>query len=144
MNAFYFDEKNNAIYASYRNMDRIIKIDYPSGKVVRSYGEVYKKGAPIKGNGMFCNQHSIRRSKDGYLYFFNNNYCYGLSKMPALMLMREPEKDTNVLEPVWEYGCTADGYKRGFYSGGIATELADGFIFHLSWLRLCKAADSEP
>jgi len=129
LNAFYFDEKNKVIYASYRNMSRIMKIEYPSGKVLRNYGESYKKGVQPKGNSVFCNQHSIRRSKEGYLYFFNNNYCYGNTKPPTILLMREPATDTNELEKVWEYECPVDGVKKGFYSGGIATELPDSSFF---------------
>jgi len=68
-------------------------------------------------------------------FFFNNTYCHGLSKMPSILLMGEPAKDTNVLDSVWEYNCTAEEYKRGFYSGGIATELTDGSFF------ICMGSD---
>ena len=43
-NAFYFDERNKKIYLSFRVCSRILKIDYPSGKVDREYGEKYRKG----------------------------------------------------------------------------------------------------
>lgn len=128
-NAFWFDEKNKVIYLSYRNLSRIIKINYPSGKILNTYGEIYKQDSLPKGNKLFCNQHSIRRSKDGYIYLFNNNYCQRADGHPSVMIMREPVSEKDTLETIWEYNCATDGYTRGFYSGGIGIELPDRSMF---------------
>ena len=129
-NAFWFDEKNKVVYLSYRNLNRIIKIDYQSGKVLNTYGEIYKRGVlPSKSNGLYCNQHGIRRSQDGYIYLFNNNLCQYSDPRPSVIMMREPASEKDTLKTVWEYKCDADKYKRGFYSGGIGIELPDRSMF---------------
>ena len=147
-NAFYFDEKNHAVYLCYRQLSRIIKIDYPSGKVVGAYGEIFTPGSSVTGNALFCNQHSIRRSQDGYLYLFNNNICSGMGSLPSIVMMKEPADAGSGLpatpvvpERVWEYKCTADGpaddkyVGGGFPSGGVGIELADRSMF------ICMATD---
>lgn len=137
-NAFYFDEKNGAIYLSYRQISRIIKIDYPSGKVVNTYGEQFKPGLQPKGNGIFCNQHSIRRSQEGNLYLFNNNTCNGPEAVPSIVMMKEHvsgNADYN-LQKVWEYNCSTDGNtENGFPFGGNVIELPDRSMF------ICMGSD---
>ncbi len=128
-NAFWFDEKNKAIYLSYRNLSRIIKIDYPSGNVLHTYGEIYKRGSIPKENSLFCNQHSVRRSADGNIYFFNNNYCHGSDSDPSIMMLKDAVSEKDTTETVWEYKCSRDKYTRGFYSGGIGMELPDRSMF---------------
>jgi len=137
-NAFYFDEKNNAIYLSYRQISRIIKIEYPTGKVMSTYGEVFIPGHQPKGNGMFCNQHSIRRSQDGDLYFFNNNSCSGPGSAPSVMKIKETAavKNNNTgLQKVWEYDLATDDVADEFPFGGNAIELPDSSMF------ICMGSD---
>ena len=127
-NAFYFDEQNKALYLSYRNLNSIVKIAYPSGKVLRVY-----KGV-TKGNVLFCGQHGIVRSEDGYLYLFDNNTCGGgVGALPAVVMMRESGSDT--VEKAWAYNCTADGYAGGFPYGGNGIALGNGDMF------LCMGSD---
>ncbi len=112
-NAFYFDEKDSVIYTSFRNISRILKIKYPEGKVLNSYGEVYQKDVPARGNGLFCEQHACKSSPEGYLYLFNNNVCAGVDSevMPKVIMMRERDTGWGMesLEPVWEYECNLSG-----------------------------------
>src|SRR5690606_31950324 len=37
-NSFYFDERNNVVYTTYRNISRVVKAAYPSGQVLALYG----------------------------------------------------------------------------------------------------------
>jgi len=134
-NAFYFDEKNNCIYLGFRNLNRIIAIDYPSGKVLRTYGENFKPGSPRGiGTGLFCNQHSIGRTQDGDLIIFNNNSCCNIDSLPTVIILREPVSAGDTLKKIWEYTCTIDGdfplnTRKVFSSGGDAIELTDRSIF---------------
>lgn len=133
-NAFYFDEKQNIIYLGFRNLNRIMKIQYPTGKVLGIYGDVYKPGTPHTGEGLFCNQHSIRRSMEGYLYIFNNNSCMLRDSMPTIAMFKEPESASDPLKKVWEYRCTVSNdvlyvFRNIFISGGSAKELPDGSIY---------------
>jgi len=130
-NAFYFDEKNNVIYLGFRFLSRIIKIEYPSGKVIASYGQDFKHGdPPCVGSGLFCNQHNINFSQDGYLYFFNNNSCRYTDSMPTVEMYQEPAGPGSSFKKIWEYTCTMEGdYPKIFGSGGNAYELPDRSFF---------------
>jgi hypothetical protein len=108
-NAFYFDEQNQYIYVSFRNISRILKIKYPDGNIISSYGEIFRPDTPAIGNGLFCEQHGIRRSKDGYLYLYNNNACNDDKSLPTVVIMKEPDSEKGNLVKVWEYECNIDG-----------------------------------
>ena len=108
-NAFYFDEENKVIYISFRNISRILKIKYPEGNVLASYGEVFNPDMHITGNGLFCEQHGIRRTKGGQLLLYNNNSCHDDKTMPTVLVMQEPDTKNGQLSKTWEYTCDADG-----------------------------------
>ena len=134
-NGFYFDEKTNNIYVSFRDISRILKVKYPQGDVENVYGEIFKAGVPEQGNGLFCHQHSCKISDKGYLYLFNNNLCNS-GGLPTILLMQEPGTKGGKLRKVWEYQCTIDGIAEDarqpsyqFTTGGNVTELSDHSIF---------------
>lgn len=60
LNAFSVDEKNGFIYAGFRNINRVIKIDKQSGKVVYSWGNRSLSGEPGSGQGFFKRQHDAQ------------------------------------------------------------------------------------
>ncbi len=129
-NAFYFDEQKKIVYLGFRNLDRILKIEYPSGKILGFYGENFKPGMPSQGSGFFCNQHNISRTHDGLLYYFNNNSCKIQDSLPTIVLLQEPSEAGDNLKKVWEYTCTADDTKiKRFPSGGNVIELPDYSFF---------------
>jgi len=134
-NSFYFDENAKIIYLGFRNLSRILKIKYPEGTVLASYGEEYKPGVPESGNGLFCRQHSVRRSDDGYLYLYNNNSCVHGPSLPQIIKMQEPANSKGQLKKIWEYDCTIDGLGKDnntvykFPSGGNVVELPDRDLF---------------
>ena len=132
-NAFFFDEKNKAIYLSFRNINRIVKIKYPEGNVINTYGTIHTPEVANLGNNMFCGQHSCRVSKDGYLYLFNNNLC-SHTHIPTILILQEPIAGENDLKKIWEYQCTindpgAVSENHDFYSGGNVQELPSGEMF---------------
>lgn len=108
-NAFFFDEKGKVVYVSFKNISRLLKVSYPDGKVLNSYGEVYKPGVQEQGNPLFCDQHGVRLSKQGYVYLYNNNSCNEGRELPKIVMMEEPRTKTGLLKKVWEYECTRDG-----------------------------------
>ncbi len=127
INSFYFDEKAKIIYVSFRNISRIVKLKYPEGKVLDTYGEIYKAGLPEKGNNLFCQQHSIKWSEKGYLYMFNNNSCNPKKLPTVLAVQKAPNGD---MEKTWEYVCSMDGnYTGSFIQGGNVIELSDNLFF---------------
>ena len=111
-NSFFFDEKNKAIYVSFKNIDRIIKIKYPEGTVTDVYGEIYEKGmmkgsVAETGNGLFCGQHSCRLSAGGDIYLFNNNTCHR-GAWPSIVMMQKTKDNKVGLKKTWEYECNVD------------------------------------
>jgi hypothetical protein len=131
-NAFYFDEKEKTILISFRNLYRVIKIKYPTGETLNTYGTRYVPGAPHTplDNGLFCGQHSCRMSQEGYLYVFNNNICHPQHE-PTIIMMRESALKKDSLEKVWEFECPMDELtpeeraKTVFNAGGSVYELPD-------------------
>jgi len=133
-NAFFFDEKNKCVYLGFRNLNRIYKIDYPSGNILSIYGESFRPGVSGIGENLFCNQHSIGRTQDGYLYIFNNNSCQLTDSLPTVVIFQEPMSDNDSIKKIWEYVCTVDGFfpkysRKTFGSGGNAIELPDQSLF---------------
>jgi len=134
-NSFYFDEDSKIIYLGFRNISRVLKIKYPEGIVLNSYGEEFKADVPESGNGLFCRQHSVRRSDDGYLYLYNNNMCASGGGLPQIIKMKEPAPGSGQLKKIWEYDCTIDGLSADnhstyrFPSGGNVIELQDRSLF---------------
>ncbi len=107
-NSFYFDEQADVIYVSFRNISRIVKIKYPEGTELAAYGNGYQQDMEGKGNDLFCGQHSVGKTSDGYLYLFNNNALVQ-DDFPKLLIMAEPKDSSHELKKVWEYTCTLDG-----------------------------------
>ena len=130
-NSFFFDEKEHTIYYSYRNISRVIKIKYPEGTILNTYGPVYTAGNPNARNKMFCGQHSCRLSKSGDLYLYDNNTC-DFTGMSKIVMMKQPKDEHDSLEVKWEYTCSID-YKRdsmaySFPMGGSVLELPDNSL----------------
>lgn len=128
-NSFYFDEQNKIIYLNCKGISRIIKIKYPEGVVLGNYGEIYMPGVPVKGNPLYCGQHSIRRASDGNLLLFNNNAC-DTGALPMIEKIKEPVLDKGQPEIIWEYQFSRDiTAPNGFPKGGNILELPDNSLF---------------
>ena len=133
-NAFYFDEQNGNIYISFRNISRVIKVKYPEGNVLNTFGQIYGTTSDEHKKSLFCNQHSCRRSQKGFLYLYNNNDC-NAPDVSSIVMMQEPIGHNDTLRKVWEYKCTSDDVdatmkaaesRRG---GGNVIELPDNSLF---------------
>jgi len=134
-NAFYFDQKTQDIFISYREICRIIQIHYPDRKIVHTYGKMYTPNGHTDRhllNGIFCGQHSCKLSSDGYLYLFNNNICHRNSQ-PTIVMLKQPQPGKDTLEKVWEFECPLDEpgkAQSGLFSyGGNVSELPDSAFF---------------
>ena len=134
-NSFYFDEKDSIIYIGFRNISRVLKVKYPEGNVLRSYGEAYGPEADQKGKGLFCGQHSVRLSDEGYLYLFDNNNCESGAGLPSILKLEEPHTAGKPLKKIWQYECTTEGGSPDqavgyqFPVGGNVIELPDHSLF---------------
>jgi hypothetical protein len=122
MNSFYFDEKNKFVYMSFKNAHHIVKIAYPSGKVLAKYN------GTITEPPMFRGQHAVRLNNAGNIILFNNNNgsFSGRQAIPPSYLV-ELQEDNDTLKKVWEFSCNIDSYTQSnTASGGNVIELNDG------------------
>jgi len=142
-NSFYFDEQHKVGYLSFRNISRIIKIKYPEGNVLNTYGTIYKPGVTKMDNGLFCFQHSCRVNQKGNLYLYDNNTC-GTSHVPVIEQLQEPSPGSSELKKIWEYPCTLEARDSAmlgnqiFKQGGDVTELSDQSMFVSMGRPYCK------
>lgn len=114
MNAFDFDVVHKVIYVSFKNINKIIKIEYPSGKILNSYGEL---GNHIQHKSPFYGQHSCRvNPRTGELYVYNNNHSDIISITPwqidtfgyvtsHIVKYKQPSGNGSELKSTWDVGC---------------------------------------
>ena len=130
-NAFYFDEKNQVIYISFKTISRILKVKYPEGIVLDAWGEQFEQGKEQRGNGLFCRQHAVKCSDNGSIYLFNNNTCN--SSSPSVVVLQQPGKKGQALKKIWEYQCRNENDKPMLCDyGGNVMELPDASMF-INW-----------
>lgn len=123
-NAFYLDEKNKVFYTSYRNIGRIMKAEYPSGKMLAQYGfDMNNDGSVLTGN--IFSQHNCNLNSDGNLILFNNNFKMHLSTaerekdcIPAVVVFKEPAAEDRTLQRIWEFKTDIDTFTKPMSSGG--------------------------
>ena len=151
-NAFYFDEKDSVIYLSMSGVSRIVKIKYPSGKVLDEYGRKVPgirsddedsadksilKMEELLVNPLFYHQHSLSLSADGYLCVFNNNSLLpGLNpeqvqgNYPQVLALKEAG---DTLAKEWDFDCKNIIKDRKLMSagsaGGSIISLPDNSLF---------------
>jgi hypothetical protein len=134
-NSFFFDEANSFVYVSLKNASEVLKISYPSGEVVATFGKSYRNGLLDTTPSAFCAQHSVKRTSKGEIMLFNNNIC-SKNQPPSAVIFQDslaPEGGVNVL---WEFDCPVPqnaernaSTKELATSGGNVQELADGSFF---------------
>jgi len=100
-NGFYVDEKKKEIYLSFQGISRILKIRYPEGTVVNTYGELFRQGYSADGHRLFCAQANVGLSGDSCLYLLNTS-C-GMDLNPGLEMLRVATDGTDSVNRVWDY-----------------------------------------
>ncbi len=130
-NAFFFDEGTRKVYVNAKGASDILKIDYPSGRIIAHYGDGYGKNKQFDKYKMFCDQHGIKRFSDGNIYVFNNNLCSepGIAKVSGF---EEANAATGQLKKVWEYEYTglpdSSKYVKST-NGGCVQDAGKGALF---------------
>lgn len=76
LNAFDVDEKNGFVYASFRNLSRVIKIDKKTCEVVYAWGPGTEYGGVKNSDGPFLKQHETKLLKDGSVAVFSNGILH--------------------------------------------------------------------
>jgi len=132
-NGFYFDEKEQAVYLSYRDVSRVLKIRYPEGNILATYGHIFSPGTWEVNNPFFCHQHSPSKTAKGLLCIYNNGCDMGTP--PIVELFQEAPSEPGGLKKMWDYVCNVDGMNETrpkvswLGTGGNVNELPDGSLF---------------
>lgn len=127
MNAFWFDQQNNVIYISFRNNNEIVKIEYPSGKILNKYGsntDINDKG----NNRLFYGQHNIIAANNRLYLFNNNSYNHIRTGEPEHKISHISvfeELPGGKLKNVWDFPCNIDTYADAYGVGGGSISLLD-------------------
>lgn len=127
LNAFFFDSVHHFLYLGFRNVDRILKVSYPEGKVERAYGAKFNDMGEPERNGLFCQQHGMSVYRDS-LFLFDNNGC-GLPPVPKIQVLLEDDEAPCGVRNVWEYSLARMEMPVGRSSGGNIIRLEGGNIF---------------
>ena len=130
MNAFDVDEKNGFVYASLRNVSRLIKIDKQSGKVVCSWGENMKFNGRPNADGFFTKQHETTLLRDGNVAVYNNdlrpvnNNGIGHRASSIVIFTQPSQKENSVI--AWSFECRLDSNNNLSNRGGSVDEMSNG------------------
>ena len=101
-NSVFFDENNNIVYISARNLSRITAIDYNTKDIIWNLGDSNFMDSIYFNNDFgFSHQHSAQITNQGNLLFFDN----GRDNEPELSRCVEIDFFDNIQGPeiVWEY-----------------------------------------
>jgi hypothetical protein len=125
LNAFYADEENGYVYAGFRNISRIIRIEKKTGKVVSEWGEGMKNG-----DGFFSKQHGVNLLSDGSIVLFNNGGQDPAAGQEApqhssVVNFSQPSGRQNS-QLIWKFDCTLDSVNYHSRRGGNVDELKNG------------------
>ncbi|NDC41392.1 MAG: hypothetical protein EBZ77_07570 [Chitinophagia bacterium] len=132
-NALYYDERNNYVYASLRNVNRIIKINKSTGAVEQTYGRIFGKGAKDL-QSVFSGQHAVSLATNGDVLLYDNESA-DLTTQPRALRMQQKPGQQGKVQVLWEYPCSFDGLvgtkqkTPGYSRGGNVVELADKNLF---------------
>ena len=86
-NTIVYREEESAVYLNSRHLDRIVKIDYPSGEVLWSLG----KGGDF-GEGLFYHAHDPQFLDNGHILIFDNGNHRAHSEVSrAVEIAYDPE-----------------------------------------------------
>lgn len=122
MNAASQDVSGEFVYAGFRNIHRIVKIEKKTGKVVAEWGEKLHSGVP-SGTGFFRNQHDANVFPNGLIGVFNNDSISNPGVVSSAVVFSQGENP----KIMWSLPCDFDGQTDGkSYKGGSVDLIPSG------------------
>jgi len=122
VNAFSVDRKNQFVYVGFRDVDRIVKVEKSTGKVVDSWGLQLPVGWAKHPVNMHL-QHDANILDDGTLAIFNNNDYPGRDSIPSVIILSQPDSG----KVLWQFNCGFDSLnRRATRNGGNVDQLSNG------------------
>lgn len=109
MNSFRQTTENGVVYvyASFRDLDRLIKIEKSTAKVVATYGTQMNSGYGWKYNNLFHAQHDVTPLSNGNIAVFNNDSISRDGVVSSLVIFNKAS------ELVYKMTCDVKGETNG-------------------------------
>lgn len=129
MNAFSVDEACKYVYVGFRNINRIIKIEKKTGKVIASYGSIIDKTKKetIYGNNFFNRQHDAYVLSNNNIVVLNNDNIDLPEVVSSVVIFNQKSKTNLFPKKVWEFKLNFDTLTNGkSFKMGNVTELKNG------------------
>jgi outer membrane protein assembly factor BamB len=104
VNAVVYNERDNSVYISSRNLSRITRIDYDTGEIIYNMGADAVSGDVDFGNGLFLGQHAPELLENGNMLLHDNgipNLVNNVSR--AIELEFDHPRHPTSATVVWEY-----------------------------------------
>jgi len=130
-NALAYDENENMIYVSSKNLSRITKINKNSGEIIWHAGRRWLGEnniiEPEEQSDRFSGQHGLQLLNNGNLVIFDNGISSGINDGTNIEKSRAMElKVSDILEVVWSYTLPVDLY--GVISGNVQKLSNDNYL----------------
>ena len=130
-NALAYDENEDMIYVSSKNLSRITKINKNSGEIIWHVGRRWLGEdniiEPVEQADRFSGQHGLQLLNNGNLVIFDNGISSGINDGTNIEKSRAMElKISDILEVIWSYTLPVDLY--GVISGNVQ-KLSNGNYF---------------
>jgi hypothetical protein len=130
VNAFVYNEAENAIYISSRHLSRITKISYPDGNIIWNMGIEHGSGDIDFGTDLhFSFQHSLQILPNGNITTLDNgNLSQSLldTDYPTTRALEIEIINNGDAQIIWEYTLPQDLF--GFASGNVQKLVNDNFL----------------
>jgi hypothetical protein len=121
LNAFSVDTAGTYVYAGFRQLSRIIKIEKATGKIAAEWG------AQKNGDGFFSNQHGAFIQPNGNILVFDNGGIKPGAQPSRVVSFSQGSNGTGA-SIKWSADCLVNGTPVKSHRGGNADELANGNI----------------
>lgn len=113
------------VYASFRDLNRIIKIEKKSSKVVAVYGRRMNGGYGWNDDRLFAGQSDVTPLSNGDIAVFNND-SVSLNGVVSSVVVFSPIKNGDYSKSGWRFACDFDKSTNGkITKGGSIDELPD-------------------
>lgn len=130
LNAFDVDEKNGYVFAGFRNISRVVKIDMKTKTALNSWGLKMRSGGADEGDGFFSKQHDVTLLADGSIAVFSNGTLppvnSGIAKEPSKVVLFSQPADRSASKIIWQYDCIFDNEVLHSTRGGSVNGMKNG------------------
>lgn len=112
-NSFSFDESGNYIYLNFRDLNRIVKINKHTKKIISQYGQkLCEIDTLVFQTNLFNKQHDVRILPNNEITLFNN-FSRDSNYVSSALHLKLPQNKTDVFKIIWEFKLNFDSITNG-------------------------------